>query len=158
MRRITWLVLLVLPLFVWYAAADRYVPWSHEARVKSWIVPIAPTLSGRMVEVAATELLGQRIVDDVTGERRLLLPCTGHTFACYPFNGPAALGEEWAAVEMSFECFGTGNARVRCGHLIEEVHRTNGRTLVQLRSCRFQVGDISPVRTDAGVAVVQDPI
>lgn len=54
-RRTTWLVLLiVLLLFVWYVASDRYAPWTDQARVEGWIVPIAPKVSGRVVEVAVT--------------------------------------------------------------------------------------------------------
>lgn len=54
-RVTTWLVaLLVVLLFTWYIASDRYAPWTDQARVEGWIVPIAPKVSGRVVEVAVT--------------------------------------------------------------------------------------------------------
>ncbi len=33
-------------LFVWYVAADRYAPWTDQARVQGFVVPISPKVSG----------------------------------------------------------------------------------------------------------------
>ncbi|MEA3276532.1 MAG: HlyD family secretion protein [Pseudomonadota bacterium] len=51
-RRFTWIVLaMVVLLFVWYVLADRNAPWTDQARVQAWIVPISPKVSGKVIEV-----------------------------------------------------------------------------------------------------------
>jgi multidrug resistance efflux pump len=52
-RRVTlWVLGLALFLFVWYLAADRYTPYTHQARVRGYVVPLAPQVSGVLTEVA----------------------------------------------------------------------------------------------------------
>lgn len=54
-RRFTWILLgVVFLLFIWYVMADRYAPWTDQARVHSWIVPISPKISGKVKKVHAT--------------------------------------------------------------------------------------------------------
>ena len=49
---VTWLVFgLVVLLALWYLLADRYAPWTDQARVQAWVVPIAPKVSGKVVKV-----------------------------------------------------------------------------------------------------------
>jgi multidrug resistance efflux pump len=36
-------------LLVWYVLADRYTPWTDQSRVKGWIVPITPKVSGKLI-------------------------------------------------------------------------------------------------------------
>ena len=51
-RRFTWIVLgVVALLFVWYIFADRYAPWTDQARVQAWVVPISPKISGKVEKV-----------------------------------------------------------------------------------------------------------
>ena len=51
-RRFTWIVsVVVLVLFIWYVFADRFAPWTDQARVQAWIVPITPKVSGKVVKV-----------------------------------------------------------------------------------------------------------
>ncbi len=51
-RRLTLIVVcVVIVLFVWYVAADRFAPWTDEARVQGYIVPIVAEVSGRVLEV-----------------------------------------------------------------------------------------------------------
>jgi multidrug resistance efflux pump len=51
-RKITKYVLIVVAiLFVWYVAADRIAPWTDQARVQAYVIPIVPQVSGRVVEV-----------------------------------------------------------------------------------------------------------
>jgi len=38
-------------LFLWYVTSDRYTPYSDQARVKGYIIPILPEVSGRIVAV-----------------------------------------------------------------------------------------------------------
>lgn len=52
-RRLTKIVLYVcLILFVWHILSDRIAPHTDQARVRGFIVPIAPKVSGTVVEVA----------------------------------------------------------------------------------------------------------
>jgi len=50
-RRVTLIVLaLCVVVFAWYVAADRYTPYTDQARVDGLIVPIVPQVSGYLVE------------------------------------------------------------------------------------------------------------
>lgn len=51
-RRYTRIVLAVVAfLFVWYVLADRYAPWTDQARVQAYIVPISPKVAGKVTQV-----------------------------------------------------------------------------------------------------------
>ena len=51
-RRITQNTLIVVVfLFVWYILADRLAPWTDQARVEAYVVPIVPEVSGIVMEV-----------------------------------------------------------------------------------------------------------
>ncbi len=51
-RIITWLVfILMVVIFIWYLFADRYTPYSDQARVTELIVPIVPRVSGYITKV-----------------------------------------------------------------------------------------------------------
>jgi len=51
-KRITRYTLIVIAIvFVWYVVADRLAPWTDQARVQAYIVPIVPQVSGRVIEV-----------------------------------------------------------------------------------------------------------
>lgn len=51
-RRYTRIVLVVVVLlFVWYVAADRVAPWTDQARVDAFVVPITPKVSGWVTAV-----------------------------------------------------------------------------------------------------------
>lgn len=55
-KRFTWVVLLVIVLlFVWYVLADRHAPWTDQARVHAWIVPISPKISGKVTKVQVAQ-------------------------------------------------------------------------------------------------------
>ncbi len=45
----------VLFLFVWYVFADRLAPWTDQARVQTYVIPIVSQVSGRVTEVAVTQ-------------------------------------------------------------------------------------------------------
>ncbi|OBT13982.1 secretion protein [Vibrio sp. UCD-FRSSP16_10] len=38
-------------IFTWYLIADRQTPWTDEARVNAYVIPITPQISGKIVEV-----------------------------------------------------------------------------------------------------------
>jgi multidrug resistance efflux pump len=46
------LILLAVLLFLWSVWSDRVAPWTDEARVQAWIIPIASRVSGRVIEIA----------------------------------------------------------------------------------------------------------
>ena len=52
---VRWLTLFVLIfcifLFVWYVAADRLAPWTDQARIQGFIIPITPEVSGDVIRV-----------------------------------------------------------------------------------------------------------
>ena len=51
-RKISKYVLIVVAvLFVWYVVADRIAPWTDQARVQAYVIPVVPQVSGRVVEV-----------------------------------------------------------------------------------------------------------
>ncbi|GAD79270.1 HlyD family secretion protein [Vibrio ezurae] len=47
--------IVVAVLFTWYLFADRHTPWTDQARVQAYVVPIAPQVSGRILEVNVTQ-------------------------------------------------------------------------------------------------------
>ncbi len=51
-KRITRIALMVIAIvFVWYVAADRLAPWTDQARVQAYVVPIVSQVAGRVIEV-----------------------------------------------------------------------------------------------------------
>ena len=51
-KRITRIALIVIAvMFVWYVIADRLAPWTDQARVQAYIVPIVSQVAGRVIEV-----------------------------------------------------------------------------------------------------------
>jgi multidrug resistance efflux pump len=51
-RKISRYVLyVVIFLFVWYVLADRLAPWTDQARLQTYVIPIVSQVSGRVVEV-----------------------------------------------------------------------------------------------------------
>ena len=51
-KRITRIALVVIAIvFVWYVVADRLAPWTDQARVQAYVVPIVPQVAGRVIEV-----------------------------------------------------------------------------------------------------------
>jgi multidrug resistance efflux pump len=51
-RKYTLIVIgIIIILFLWSVLADRYAPWTDQARVQTWIVPISPKVSGKVKEV-----------------------------------------------------------------------------------------------------------
>ncbi|VAW64649.1 Probable Co/Zn/Cd efflux system membrane fusion protein [hydrothermal vent metagenome] len=42
---------LVIFLFTWYVIADRIAPWTDQARVQAYVVPVVSQVSGRVIEI-----------------------------------------------------------------------------------------------------------
>ena len=45
----------LLFLFIWYLVADRIAPWTDQARVQAYVVPVVPNVSGRVIEVNVSQ-------------------------------------------------------------------------------------------------------
>ena len=55
-RRVTKIVLgIVVFLFIWYVLADRLAPWTDQARIQAYVVPIVPEVSGRVETIAVVQ-------------------------------------------------------------------------------------------------------
>jgi len=51
-KKITKIVLIAVAfVFVWYVIADRHAPWSDQARIQTYVIPVVPQVSGRIVDV-----------------------------------------------------------------------------------------------------------
>ena len=51
-KKITRIALIVIAIiFVWYVIADRLAPWTDQARVQAYVVPIASQVAGRVIEI-----------------------------------------------------------------------------------------------------------
>jgi len=51
-KKITRIALIAIVIvFVWYVIADRLAPWTDQARVQAYVVPIVSQVSGRIIEV-----------------------------------------------------------------------------------------------------------
>jgi multidrug resistance efflux pump len=60
-KRLTIIVLILAALFLcWYVLADRFTPYTSEARVRGYVVPIAPEISGTILDLPVSD---NQIVD-----------------------------------------------------------------------------------------------
>jgi multidrug resistance efflux pump len=51
-KRWTWILsTLAVLLFLWYVASDRVAPWTDQARVQAWVMPISAKVSGHVKDV-----------------------------------------------------------------------------------------------------------
>ncbi|MFV2060416.1 MAG: HlyD family secretion protein [Gammaproteobacteria bacterium] len=55
-KRITKIILYsVVFLFIWYVVSDRLAPWTDQARIQAYVIPIVPQVSGRIETVTVTQ-------------------------------------------------------------------------------------------------------
>ena len=97
-RLVRRVALLCVVLFAWYVASDRFTPYSDQARVDGYVVPIVPEVSGRVI-VVAVEI--NQLVD--TGQ--LLLEID-------PRDYQLAVADAEANLERSGQDIGTGTAEI----------------------------------------------
>ncbi len=58
LKRLSNIVLVVCAvLFIWYVVGDRYVPSTAQARVRGYVIPIAPQVAGTVSRVSVTDNL-----------------------------------------------------------------------------------------------------
>ncbi|WP_250475115.1 HlyD family secretion protein [Caballeronia sp. GAFFF1] len=48
---VKWVVALIVLSLIWYLLADRFTPYTHQARVQAYVVPVAAEVSGRVTRV-----------------------------------------------------------------------------------------------------------
>lgn len=55
-KRVTKIVLYVVAfLFIWYVMADRLAPWTDQARIQAYVIPIVPEVSGRVESISVKQ-------------------------------------------------------------------------------------------------------
>ena len=98
-RKITKYVLIITALiFVWYIVADRHAPWSDQARVQTYVIPIVPQVSGRVTEVLVKQ-------DQIVSPGDIL-------FKIDPSDYELAVENAEAALELAGQEIGAGMASV----------------------------------------------
>ncbi len=98
-RKITKYILALSALIlVWYIVADRYAPWSDQARVQAYVIPIVPQVSGRVIEVLVEQ-------DQVVKAGDVL-------FRIDPSDYELAVENAEAALELAGQEIGAGMATV----------------------------------------------
>ena len=50
-RAMKWIVALIVVSLIWYLLADRFTPYTQQARVQAYVVPVAAEVSGRVTRV-----------------------------------------------------------------------------------------------------------
>ncbi len=98
-RRVTrYLMIIVAVLFIWYVVADRIAPWTDQARVQAYVIPVVPQVSGRVIEVHV-------IKDQVVEPGDVLLKID-------PTDYELAVQAAEAALELAGQEIGAGTATV----------------------------------------------
>lgn len=98
-RKITKYILAITALvFIWYIIADRHAPWSDQARVQAYVIPIVPQVSGRVTEVLVKQ-------DQVVTAGDVL-------FRIDPSDYELAVENAEAALELAGQEIGAGMASV----------------------------------------------
>ena len=87
-----------LLLFVWYVAADRLAPWTDQARVQGFIIPITPKVSGNVIKVNV-------VADQVVAKGDLLLEID-------PADYEIALRRAESDLELAGQDVGAGSANI----------------------------------------------
>lgn len=50
-RSVRWVLLLIAVTLVWYLLADRFTPYTQQARVQTYVVPVAAEVAGQLTQV-----------------------------------------------------------------------------------------------------------
>jgi multidrug resistance efflux pump len=50
-KGIRWVLLLIVLSLAWYLLADRYTPYTQQARVSAFVIPVAAEVAGRVIRV-----------------------------------------------------------------------------------------------------------
>ena len=52
-KALKWIVILIVISLIWYLLADRFTPYTQQARIAAYVVPVAAEVSGRVTRVLA---------------------------------------------------------------------------------------------------------
>jgi multidrug resistance efflux pump len=85
-------------LFIWYVAADRLAPWTDQARVQGFIIPITPEVSGVVIKVNV-------VADQVVRKNDLLLEID-------PEDYEIAVRRAESDLELAGQDVGAGSANI----------------------------------------------
>lgn len=111
-RKITkYLLLLTAFIFTWYIIADRHAPWSDQARLQTYVIPIVPQVSGRITEVLVKQ-------DQLVKAGDIL-------FRIDPSDYELAVENAEAALELAGQEIGAGMATVVTAQAQVVVAETN---------------------------------
>ncbi len=98
-RSITKIVLIAVTfILIWYVIADRYAPWSDQARVQTYVIPVVPQVSGRVIAV------------DV--EKDQIVKAGDPLFHIDPSDYQLAVEEAESSLEIAGQEIGAGVANV----------------------------------------------
>jgi multidrug resistance efflux pump len=50
-RAVKWVIVLIAVSLLWYLLADRFTPYTQQARVQAYVIPVAAEVSGRVTRV-----------------------------------------------------------------------------------------------------------
>lgn len=89
---------IIITLFLWSVLADRYAPWTDQARVQAWIIPISPKVSGKVKKVNVVK-------DQVVEAGHLLVNIDEREFQL-------AVDKAEAELEMAGQEIGAGTEQV----------------------------------------------
>ena len=99
-RRMTLIVLsIVIFLLVWYLLSDRFVPYTDQAKVKGYVVPIVPEVSGTVTEINVSK-------NQIVSEGNVLVRIDPQRYA-------AVLASAEADLVSAEQEIGAGGAAVR---------------------------------------------
>lgn len=127
-RKITKYVLIITALiFVWYIIADRHAPWSDQARVQTYVIPIVPQVSGRVIEVLVKQ-------DQIVAPGDIL-------FKIDPSDYELAVENAEASLEMAGQEIGAGMASVVTAQAQLVVAETNVEHVNAQSSRVFEMED-----------------
>jgi multidrug resistance efflux pump len=143
-KSLTWLVFgIIMLLALWYFFADRYAPWTDQARVQAWVVPIAPKVSGKVVKVDVVQ-------DQAVGAGALLVEID-------PREYELAVAQAEADLEVAGQNVGASTEQVA----VAEASLSEARTqlaLVEAQAARFltlaEKGTVSRAEADSARAEV----
>jgi multidrug resistance efflux pump len=127
-RKITKYILIITALiFVWYIIADRHAPWSDQARVQTYVIPIVPQVSGRVIEVLVKQ-------DQIVAPGDVL-------FKIDPSDYELAVENAEASLEMAGQEIGAGMASVVTAQAQLVVAETNVEHVNAQSSRVFEMED-----------------
>jgi multidrug resistance efflux pump len=144
-RRWTRIILAVCVfLFVWYVLADRYAPWTDQARVQGFVIPMAPKVSGRVLAVNVVQ-------DQIVKEGDLLLQIDPRDFELAVQKAEAALERAGQDIGAGTDAVAAAQAKLTEARTELEYTRVQAKRYLALA----KKGTISKADADKANAAVK---